>query len=279
MTEDEAVPLAGIPRDPAARSEMLRADLPGALDRPEQMRLVYQPRIDLRTRRCVSVEALLRWHHPVLGVVPPGEFIGFLATGALNNRLSDVVFNAAMAHVARVRADHWRVRTSVNVSALSLNVGYLTGRIVELLRRHDLSSDALEVEFTETALIREGERTRRELDQIKGMGVRIALDDFGTGYSNLVYLKHVPADVLKLDRSLVAEIETEERCRIIVRWVIGLAHELGLRIVAEGVETDATLRLLTDWGCDEGQGFYITPPLAENDLGNWLRWHSARQQA
>ena len=264
--------------DPAARSlvlaEMRRAlDDPGLGSEPSrlaQLRLVYQPRLDLGSGRVVAVEALLRWRHPRLGNVSPALFIPVIEPDPLIGRLTDWVLDRSMAFAARLdRAGH-NVRVSANVAPANLTIGYLAGRLVELLGQHDLRPSRLELEFTEGALIGDDRRTLAQLHQIRRIGIGVAIDDFGAGYSNLGYLKQIPADVLKIDRALVAPIADEHASATIVKWLIGLSHELGLRVVAEGLETAGMQEMVAAMGCDEGQGYHIARPLEADALLDWL---------
>ncbi|MCW3474557.1 EAL domain-containing protein [Limobrevibacterium gyesilva] len=241
-------------------------DLRRALKAADQLSLVYQPRIDLRTGRCIAAEALLRWRHPVLGPMNPGQFIPVVERDPLIGQLTDWVLDSAMTFAARLAADGHPVRISANVSPTNLTVGYFVGRLVELLRAHSLGAESLELEFTEGALIGDDRRTRQQLNQIRRIGISVAIDDFGAGFSNLGYLKDIPADVIKIDRSLVSGIDADHASGVIVRWLIGLAHELGLRVVAEGIETEAVLGQLTEWHCDEAQGYLVGRPMPAADL-------------
>jgi EAL domain-containing protein (putative c-di-GMP-specific phosphodiesterase class I) len=253
----------------------LQADLEAALEATDQLSLAYQPRVDLATGQCLSMEALLRWNHPSFGAMNPGEFIPIVENSQLMGRLTDWVLNAAMARAQMLRHAGHAIRISANVSPVNLAVGYLVGRIVELLRMYELHPSFMELEFTEGALIGDDRRTRQQLNQMRRLGVGVAIDDFGAGYSNLGYLKNIPADIIKIDRSLIEAIETDQPSRTIVKWLIALGHELNLRIVAEGIETIEVYEQLAEWGCDEGQGYLISKPMSADVLLGWLEDRAA----
>ncbi len=277
---------AGIRRgrgDRRDRRELLD-DLRGAIDDPGQLRLEYQPRIDLQSSRCVGAEALLRWRHPSLGLLPPGEFIPLVEDQALIVPLTDWVMDhvmgfAAGAFVAGLRDTDPEFRLSVNIAPLNLTEGYFIGRLVEAIGRHGIDPARLELEFTEGTAINDSARTRRQLQQIRRLGMRVCIDDFGAGYSNLTYFKRVPADLIKIDRALIAVIGDDQASDTIVKWIIGLAHELRLRVVAEGIDNSQKAAALSRWGCDEGQGYAFAKPMAGARLAGWIAHYNALADA
>ncbi len=258
------------PPDGASDKSRLLADFRMALAADDQLSLAYQPRIALATGQCRSVEALIRWQHPTRGHIPPGDFIPLIENTGLIAQLTDWVLNAAMAFALRLLKAGHCVRVSANVAPANLVMGYLAGRLVELVGLHGLPPSMMELEITEGALIGDDSRTRRQLAQIRRAGFAVAIDDFGAGYSNLRYFRQIPADIIKIDRSLVMDIETDPASATILQWLISLGHELGFRMVAEGLETAQTCRTLTEWGCDEGQGFFLSRPMAGPELLRWL---------
>jgi EAL domain-containing protein (putative c-di-GMP-specific phosphodiesterase class I) len=201
----------------------------------------------------------------------PADFIPVIEDDPMVGQLTDWVLNAAMAFAAQLQHAGLDIRVAVNVSPANLEIGYLVGRLVELLGVHELSPSMLELEFTERALIGDDRRTRQQLRQIRRIGLGVAIDDFGAGFSNLGYLKQIPTDVIKIDKSLLTGIDTDHDSATIVKWLIGLGHELGLRIVAEGLETERCAALLTEWGCDDGQGYLFAKPMPGDALIDWLK--------
>jgi EAL domain-containing protein (putative c-di-GMP-specific phosphodiesterase class I) len=241
-----------------------------ALIAPNQLSLVYQPRIDVRTRACAGAEALLRWYHPTMGNIPPGEFIPLIEQTALAGALTDWVMDAALWQVTMWRGEGVRVPVSINISGANLEEEDFVQRLKQGLERHNLAPTAIQLEFTESALIRMRRRVFERLKEIKALGVTCAIDDFGTGYSSFSYLQNIPADIVKIDRSFMAAIDSLERDQILVRAMIDMAHDLKYRVVAEGVETQATYDFLAEAGCDEVQGYHISRPLTANDFRDWL---------
>lgn len=252
------------------RSIRLLNDLADAVRADDQLRLVFQPRVDLNTGACLSVEALLRWTHPTLGEVSPAEFIPLAEKTPLIHAVSFWVINQAVSQIDAWRQQGLDLKVAINVSAEDLNNDHLTDEIVRLLGRNDLQGSCLEVEFTESALVGDFSVVLTQIERLKAMGVEIAIDDFGSGYSNWSYLRDIPADTVKLDRSFMDDLQPGSKDWNIVRALISLARELGQRVVAEGIETEHTLKVIREWGCQEAQGFYISRPLAPQALLAWL---------
>jgi EAL domain-containing protein (putative c-di-GMP-specific phosphodiesterase class I)/GGDEF domain-containing protein len=258
-------------RDDVHRRQFtLLVDIRDALARTDQLALVYQPRVDLRSGACVGVEALLRWRHPSLGNVPPGEFIPLIEQTALARDVTGWVIDAALAQIAAWRGKGIDVPVSINVSAPDLEDEGFAGRLIDKLRIRGVPPQSIEIELTEGALIRNGRRAISQLEAISAAGVRIAIDDFGTGYSSLSYLQQIPADVVKIDRSFMRTLAREERTRTLVSAMILMLHDLGYRVVAEGVETAELYAFLANHGCDEAQGYLMSHPLEPAALEHWL---------
>lgn len=251
-------------------AHMLLGELRRALDVPGQLTLAFQPRLDFRSGACRAVEALIRWNHPTLGPVSPGEFIPLVENTALMTDLTYWVMDAAMRQIAEFHEQGLSLRVSINVSAGDLQNSDIVGRITALLRRYRLPADAIELEFTESSLLPNRTVVHQQLRAIRDLGVEIAIDDFGTGYSNLAYLKSMPATVVKLDQSFIRVLATSARDRAIVKAAILMAHELGYRVVAEGVETAEICAMVAGWSCDEGQGYHIGRPMDAETLALWL---------
>jgi len=240
------------------------------------MTVVYQPRIGLSDHRIDGVEALLRWKHPELGAVSPKEFIPLAEETGLIVPLGEWVLNRACLQLREWRAaEHPRVCVSVNVSTRQFRQRDLAQVVSRALQNAELHPSDLELEITESAMLQDDKKVTSILREVRDMGVRIALDDFGTGYSSLSYLERFPLDVLKLDRSLVRDVNASPSARGIVQAVITMAHALGLRVVAEGVDAEEQYRILEELGCDEIQGFLIAGPLKPAELVDFLVQHDA----
>ncbi|MCW2293527.1 MULTISPECIES: EAL domain-containing protein [Pseudomonas] len=252
------------------RSTRLLNDLADAVRADDQLRLVYQPRVDLHSGACMSVEALLRWTHPTLGEIGPAEFIPLAEKTVLIHAVSFWVINQAITQIITWRQSGLDLKVAINVSAADLNNDHLADEIIRLLARHELNGSCLEVEFTESALVGDLSVVISQLERLKAIGVDIAIDDFGSGYSNWSYLRDIPADTVKLDRSFMDDLRPGQKDWNIVRALISLATELDQRVVAEGIETEQTLQILREWGCQEAQGYFISRPLEAPALVAWL---------
>ena len=236
------------------RNELLSA-LVRALERSEFV-LHYQPRLDAATGRVVAAEALVRWQHPERGLLPPGVFIDLAESSGHVDALGRIVMASAIARIAQWHGDGRSIeRVSVNVSQHQFADGHLVPHIEALLRQHGVPGSRLEIEVTESVLGGDIASVRRQLHQLRELGVTVAMDDFGTGYSSLAQLRTLPIDVMKVDRAFVADLETDPAAVAIVRTIVTLARALGLHVVAEGIETPAQAALLADIGCDQFQGF------------------------
>jgi diguanylate cyclase (GGDEF)-like protein len=247
------------------------ADLRTALAE-DQFFVVYQPILDLHERRLVGVEALLRWDHPVRGVVPPGEFIPALESSGMIVEAGRRVLATVCSQVARWRAGSLpEIYVSVNVSGRQLERDDIVDEVRDALRDAGLTADALQLEITETALMGDAELSARRLHALKGTGVKLAVDDFGTGYCSLAYLRLFPVDALKIDQSFVASIETSHAGRSLVRTVLRMGQDLALETVAEGIETSQQLDELQREGCTLGQGFLFAPPLTARQISAMLK--------
>ncbi len=251
--------------------ERLLADLPAAIAAPGQLKLLYQPRVEFQARRCVGAEALIRWFHPEFGLVLPNLFIPAVENSGLGARLTDWVLSEALRQARRWQLNGFEIPIAINMSSLDLESGYFVGRVVEALNSHKLSPRLLEFEFTERVLYRDTLRTRQQLAQLRRAGFTITIDDFGVGYNNLIRLTQVPAQKLKIDQALVKGLEQCPARQTIVKWIIQLAHELGICTVAEGIETASLFDLIGSWGCDEAQGYFISRPVDPAALTDWLR--------
>ena len=242
-----------------------------ALEKTDQLSLVFQPRIDLSSGLCVGAEALLRWKHPSLGAISPGEFIPIIEQTSMARAMTAWVLEAALTQLAAWRAAGLDLQLSLNVSASNLLEHDLDARVMRGLAKHALATEHLELEITESALMEDGGQALAQLEAIAGAGVRLAIDDFGTGYSSLSYLQRLPVQVVKVDQSFMRDLAGDERKRSLVSTMILLSHNLGYRVVAEGVETRQVLDIVADAKCDEVQGYLFARPMIPDDFGAWLR--------
>ncbi|WP_250535902.1 EAL domain-containing protein [Caballeronia sp. AZ10_KS36] len=248
-------------KDDLARAH-LETELHGAI-RDNQFVLHYQPQYSIRTDGLVGVEALLRWQHPLLGLIPPSAFVPVLEESGLIVEAGHWIIREAVQAARRLAASVPEVRSvAVNVSPKQLRDPRLVPVLHHVIKRAGIDAACITLEITESALIENVDDAQEVLSKLRALGVRIAIDDFGTGYSSLSYLARFRPDVLKLDKSFVDNIATDAMTRTVVEGVIDLAHKLGVIVVAEGVETQEQLQRLRDAGCDKMQGFLRSRPVA-----------------
>ena len=242
-----------------------------ALDHPEELSLAYQPRIDLASGACCGAEALLRWRSATLGGVSPAEFMPFVEQSAMIRAITARVLEMALRQLAEWKAVGLGLDLAVNVSAMNLLEQDFAERLAAGLAEHRLDPTALELEMTEGALIGEANLVLTMLNTIAGSGVRLAIDDFGTGYSGLSYLQRLPAQTVKIDQSFIRGVANEAGNLAVVRATVSLCHDLGYRVVAEGVETQEALDMVAAAGCDEAQGYFFGQPLSAEAFAAWFR--------
>jgi diguanylate cyclase (GGDEF)-like protein len=258
LYDPECEPAMG--KDIVLRDELDRAIKQG------QLVLHYQPKFDARTLQLVGLEALVRWQHPDYGLLPPDKFIPLAEETDLIRPLSDWVLNAAVRQ-QRLWLEHgYDVTISVNLSAKSIRDSQLVDRFQAVCRQWDVKPKRIIFEITESSVFEDPKCASRVLRRLARMDCKISLDDFGTGYSSLLHLQTLPISELKIDRSFVASMSTDQNASTIVRTIVNLAHTLGMRVVAEGVEDRATFTRLTVIGCDQIQGYLLGRPRAANDL-------------
>jgi diguanylate cyclase (GGDEF)-like protein len=257
-------------RDPySAERLQLLGELRAAIGAGELV-LHYQPKVDVASQRVIGVEALVRWQHPVHGLLGPAEFVPLAErTGAIGDLTRWVLDNA----LAQARA--WRdagqdLTMAVNLAAPNIADATLPDAVAALLERHGVPGDRLECEISEHTVMADPRRAMAILERLRGLGVKLSLDDFGTGHSSLSYLKRLPLDEVKIDRSFVMGMTDDDNDAAIVRTTIDLARNLGLDVVAEGVESETILRNLSELSCDIAQGFYLSRPLPAAELDGWL---------
>jgi EAL domain-containing protein (putative c-di-GMP-specific phosphodiesterase class I) len=271
------LPLTGwvagrLPTHADRRREAALARLDAAIARGE-LCLHFQPKLATGTRRLDGVEALVRWEHPERGLVPPGDFIPLLEHSHLVDRFTGAVVDAAAEACGRWRAEGLVVPVAVNISAPALTGGRLVDQVAAALERSGIPPALLTMEITESAVMTAGPEATGTLVALRELGVKISMDDFGTGYSSLRRLWSLPLDELKIDRSFVNALATDERVLTVTRLIVDLARELDLSVTAEGVETAEELEQVTALGCDAVQGFLLARPMAESDLRRWLAEH------
>lgn len=256
--------------DAQQRAFLLLSAMTAALRSDDQLFLMYQPRINLDSGRCESVEALLRWTHPVFGPIGPSEFIPLAEKTALIGPITMRVLHAAVGQAAVWQSQGLNLKVGINISATDLEGNAFADELAALIEHKGINPASLELEFTETALINQPQAVREQLDRIRALGIPIAIDDFGSGYSNWTYLRDLPATTVKIDQTFMHNLHDNEKNRPLVQAVIELASRLGYRVVAEGIEDAATLELLRSWGCHEGQGYHIARPMLPDMLADWL---------
>lgn len=259
------------PMNDVSPADQLRysGQIRNALDNNE-FELHYQPQIDIQTSRITGAEALLRWAHPVEGVVMPQRIIPVAEQLGMITPLTDWVLVTALQQCRQWSFDGTQIPVSVNVSARSFQNPRLLEKILWALQEADVAGDCLEIEITEATLMQDVERATEVLNRLSDAGVTIAIDDFGTGYSSLSYLKRLPIHTLKIDQSFIMDVAFDQQDVAIVRSIIDLGHNLGYKVVAEGVESSLAWDMLDTLGCDTAQGFHISRPLPEAHFSSWL---------
>ncbi|HET9657207.1 MAG TPA: EAL domain-containing protein [Kineosporiaceae bacterium] len=241
-----------------------------------QLTVHYQPVVDILEGRLAGAEALVRWQHPERGLLPPSEFLPLAEQTGLIVPLTKVVLRLALSQAAAWAAADWPVQIAVNVSPRLLRHADLPDTIAALLAEHGVPPQLLRLEITESAVLADPEDTLPLLVRLRDMGIGLSLDDFGTGYSSMTHLRHLPVDEVKVDRAFVQAMTTEPQDAVIVRAAIGLGHDLGMAVVAEGIEDVETLAEVVAAGCSLAQGYYFAPPLSAADLESWAHQRFGR---
>jgi diguanylate cyclase (GGDEF)-like protein len=257
-------------RDPYSTKRLeLMGELRRALENAELL-LHYQPKIDLQTRQVIGVEGLVRWRHPRHGLLLPDKFLPLAEHSGLMKPLTQEVLGMALRQCRTWLDAGLKLSVAVNVTAPDLLDVQFPEELDALLAEHGVPSSQLELEITEGAIMADPVRARTALTRLHAMGVRLAVDDFGTGYSSLAYLKDLPVDAVKIDRTFVRDMKIDANDAVIVRAIIDLGRNLGLQVIAEGVEDEETWNRLATLGCDLAQGYHLSPPLPEKGLSLWL---------
>jgi EAL domain-containing protein (putative c-di-GMP-specific phosphodiesterase class I)/GGDEF domain-containing protein len=251
-------------RPPVRMGELRQAIAAGELF------LLFQPKIDLQTGFVSGLEALTRWQHPTFGLISPDEFIPVAERTGLIIPLTLWVLHQSLLQCREWQRIGFEVNVSVNLSMWNLEAQELPEQIEGLLTRVGVSAERLELEITESAIMVDPQRVMQTLTRIKDLGVRFTIDDFGTGYSSLAYLKRLPVSGMKIDKSFVLNVESDRDNAVIVRSIVDLGHNLGLKVVAEGVETAEANEMLKSFRCDEAQGFYYSRPIPAYAITDFL---------
>jgi len=233
--------------------------------------LHYQPKIALPSRQILGVEALVRWQHPEFGRLPPDEFVPAVEATGLIGSLTTFVTERSLTKVRKWLDRGIRMSVAVNLSVRNLEDTTFPDWVAEALIRHNVPAELLSFELTESGVMSDPERALPVLRRLHALGVVLAVDDFGTGYSSLAYLRQLPVDEVKIDKSFVLGMGSDLGDLAVVRSIVELGHSLGLTVVAEGVEEDAARDQLVEMGCDVAQGYLISRPLSEERLDAWLR--------
>ncbi|WP_433203204.1 putative bifunctional diguanylate cyclase/phosphodiesterase [Dactylosporangium sp. CS-047395] len=254
---------------------LLLGDLRRALDATDQLTLHYQPKVRLDDNGLSGVEALVRWQHPTRGAIPPAEFIPVAETTGLINRLTLYVLRLALAQVHDWRAAGLAIPVAVNLSPRCLLDAELVRHVTGLLEELAVPARLLRLEVTESAVMANPAQATATLTELHDLGIHLSIDDYGTGYSSMAYLKQLPVDELKVDRTFVQHMHVDQDDAILVRGAIELGHNLGMTVVAEGVEGTAHAAALLRLGCDIAQGYHYARPMPGSDIEQWLRTHTA----
>jgi len=253
---------------------LARLDLERELRRAiegDQFELHYQPQLSFETGSIVGVEALVRWRHPERGLISPGDFIPLAESSGLIIAIGDWVLNEACKQIIL-----WQklglppIKVGINVSVQQFGPGKLVDRVAAALEETQLKPDLLKLEITESLLMEDIEQSIKTMNQLRDLGVHLAIDDFGTGYSSLAYLKRFPISELKIDQAFVRELSPDSEDAAIVRAIISLGHNLGLSVIAEGVETAEQYGFLKESNCDEMQGYFFSKPVPPQNIVDLL---------
>ncbi len=253
----------------SVRNLALSGELRRAIE-SDALTLHYQPQLDLATKRVIGAEVLVRWHHPEHGEISPEEFVAVAEQMGLIRSLTFWILDTALRQLAVWQREGRRLSLSVNLSSRNLHEEDLPQTVASLLETHGLDPKRLTLEITESAIMVDPARARDVVERLSALGVRLAIDDFGTGYSSLSYLKRLRVDELKIDKSFVSHMDENHNDAVIVRSTVELAHNLGLEVVAEGVENETHLRLLRALGCDVGQGHFLGKAMPLESFVEWL---------
>jgi len=239
-----------------------------------ELSMVYQPKVDLNTKTVCSMEALIRWNNSKLGFVPPDEFITIAEQAGLIEQVTTWVMHQTIQDLAYFREQGYSFTIAMNLSTQDIQNKPLLHKLENMLESANLQPSALELEITESDLVEDADLAVENLNGLTSKGFKFAIDDFGTGYSSLAYLKNLPVDTIKIDKSFILNLASDENDQQIVHTVLSLAKVFELKVVAEGVEDQESMDILKEWGCDIAQGYHISRPLAKDALEEWLHTSS-----
>jgi len=258
------------------QSLSLLTDMRIALEQ-NHFQLYVQPKVSLNSNEVIAVETLVRWVHPDKGMVFPDQFIPFAEQTGFIRQLTRWVMNAAADCCKDWSQAGIDIKISVNISTRDLLDQELPQKFADILRAHDVNPTSFCLEITESAIMDDPVRAHQTLDKLHAMGMELSIDDFGTGYSSLAYLKRLPVDELKIDKSFVLKMEQDIDDTKIVKSTIDLGHNMGLRVVAEGIENAEVMALLKELGCDQAQGYFISRPMPASKMPAWLAEWKTKQ--
>ena len=243
----------------------------------KQWQLLYQPKVDLKTQKIIGVEALIRWNHPQRGLLTPYEFIAFAESRGFINDIGNWVINEACRQLQEWQeAGISDCSVAVNLSPVQVQDEGFVRNVLETLQTCKVPPRNLGLEVTENILMQDIDNATKSLKKLNLLGVQIAVDDFGTGYSSFNYLKNLPISALKIDRTFIADICRDDKDRNIVKTIIDMAHSMNLYVVAEGVEDKEQMNLLTEFSCDQIQGYFISRPVSAVEITKLLRQNQTR---
>jgi EAL domain-containing protein (putative c-di-GMP-specific phosphodiesterase class I) len=249
------------------RYQLIDSQLRLAIQRDEQLRLVYQPKTN-KNGEMIGVEALLRWLHPSLGEVSPIEFIPIAERSGLIKDLGDWVVAKACQQISTWKQQRFECKVAINIASAQLLKSDFIEVLTTQMIKHNVEPTLIELEITESGLLNDVEKAASVLRELRSMGVSVALDDFGTGYSSLSYLSELPLDVLKIDKSFIDKISDESSAELI-RTIIAIGQQLNLNIIAEGTEYSEQVSQLSKMGCHHFQGYYFSKPIEASDIPQW----------
>lgn len=248
---------------------ILLGEFPAAIQNNQTI-LYYQPKIDLHTKKTIGMEALIRWNHPEKGMICPADFIPLVEESNLIHPLTDFVLNESLSKLHEFNENGYYPTISINISPKNIANPSFLDRVALILDQHDVKKECIEFEITESSLMFNPEKVNLILRSFKNHNIKLSIDDFGTGYSSLSYLSRFPIDIIKLDQFFIRQLSLMKGTYYIVESAINLAHNLGLKIIAEGIEDTETEKMLIDMGCDMGQGYLYSKPLNDQDISNWI---------